>query len=176
MVARDAAERARVDGQFRAALKSFETATRLFQKRNYDKAKELFEKLAEGPVPEIAERARVHSSLCEQRLRSAERGPKTADELYTMGVAELNARNLDQAIEYLNKADKMSPSQEHIRYALAAAHAVRGNVETALEHLKASIALRSKNRAQARHDQDFAALAADSRFKRLISSDVLPES
>ena len=162
------AEMDRSDPQFKAALKSFTAAAHFFRKQNYSKAQELFEKVAESPARELAERARVHLVLCEQKLGRPAPAPKTAGEYYDLGVAELNARHLDLAIEYLNKADKSAPNREHIKYALAAAHAVQRNVDVALEHLKAAIALRPGNRFQVRFDDDFQPLASDPRFKRLI--------
>ncbi len=169
MPAQAASNKRRDETQYQAAVKNFETAARHFQKQNYTKAKELFEKLAEVPILEIAERARVHLRLCEQRLRNGNHAPKAAEDFYNLGIAELNARELSLALEHLNKADKMAPNREHTRYALAAVQALQGNADLALEHLKAAITLRPENRRQARHDEDFASLAADPRFKRLTS-------
>jgi tetratricopeptide (TPR) repeat protein len=165
------AQKRRTESQYQAAVKNFETAVRYLHKQNYDKAKEILEKVAEARVPEIAERARVHLRLCEQKLQATAPAPKDAEYSYNLGVAALNARNLELAIEHLGRADKIKPNQEHIRYALAAAHARQGNADTALEHLKASITLRPGNRSQARHDEDFASLVGDQRFKRLLSSE-----
>ena len=163
-------ERKRDAAQFQTALKNFEIATRQFQKENYQKAKEIFEKLVNGPVREIAERARVRLRLCTQKLNHPSASPKAAEDYYNLAVAALNFRKLDLAIEYLTSADRLGPSQEHIRYALAAAHALHGNTDAALEHLKASISLRSANRFHARHDSDFQSLAADSRFIQLVGA------
>jgi tetratricopeptide (TPR) repeat protein len=163
-----AAEMDRSDPQFKAALKSFSAAARCFHKQNYEKAQELFEKVAGSPARELAERARVHLVLCEHKLGRPARAPKTAGEYYDMGVAELNARHLEVAIEYLSKADKSAPNREHIKYALAAAHSIQRNADVAIVHLKAAIALRPGNRFQVRFDDDFQPLASDPRFKRLI--------
>lgn len=171
MTVQSAAEMDRSDPQFKAALKSFGAATRFFHKQNFKKAQELFEEVVGSPARELAERARVHLVLCEQKLGRPAPAPKTAGEYYDLGVAELNARNLDLAIEYLNKADKSAPNHEHIKYALAAAHAVQRNADVALEHLKAAIALRPGNRFQVRLDEDFQPLASDPRFKRLIHAE-----
>lgn len=159
----------RSDPQFKTALKSFGDAARYFRKKNYEKAQELFEKVAGSPARELAERARVHLSLCEQKLGAHGPAPKTAGDFYDLGVAKLNARAMEQAIEYLGKADKSAPDHEHIKYALAAAHAIQGNTDAALEHLRIAISLRPSNRYQARYDDDFQALASDPRFKRLVS-------
>ena len=165
-----AAEMDRNDPQFKAALKAFGDAARYFQKQNYEKAQELFEKVAASSARELAERARVHLSLCEKKLGAQGPAPKTAGDFYDLGVAKLNARAMEQAIEYLSKADKSAPNHEHIKYALAAAHAIQGNTDVALEHLRIAISLRTSNRYQARYDDDFQALASDPRFKRLIQS------
>jgi tetratricopeptide (TPR) repeat protein len=162
------AEKLRPDVRFLAAIKNFELGSRALQRQNYGKAKEIFEKLVQGEVREVAEPARVRLQLCRQKLSRSAPGPKSAEYYYTLGVVALNTRHLDEAVEHLGKAHKLRSNQEHVRYALAAAQALRGNAESALEHLKAAIALRPANRIQARHDEDFQALATDSRFRALV--------
>jgi tetratricopeptide (TPR) repeat protein len=172
--AQNAPAKRRADPRYTAAVKSFEAATRYFLKEQYSKAREIFEKVvAEAPV-EIAERARMHLRLCEQQMSEAVSAPRGSAENYNLGVAALNARQLDQAIEYLRKADRSSPNREEIRYALAAAFALQGNADAALEHLKAAIELRPGNRFQARLDEDFQTLAADLRFKELVQPEKSP--
>lgn len=153
---------------FLTAVKNFELGARAFQKQNFEKAKEIFEKLASSGVPGVAERARVHLRLCEQKLSRPAPSPKKPDDLYALGVGALNSRRLDDAIEYLNKAQKSAPKLEHVRYALAAAYSLRGDAEDALQHLKEAITLRPQNRIQAKRDEDFQALAADVRFRELV--------
>jgi tetratricopeptide (TPR) repeat protein len=163
------AQRRDIDAQHAAAVKNYEAAIRYIQKQHYDKAKEILEKLiASGPA-EIADRARVHLRLCEQKLQPAANNLKTAEDYYVAGVSELNARRLERAIEYLTKAAKAEPNREETHYALAAAHALHGNADAALEHLKTSIDLRPQNRFQARQDEDFQSLASDPRFANLVS-------
>lgn len=165
------AEKRHIEAQLFAAVKDFESAVLYFQKQKFDKAREIFQKLAKSPALEVAARARVHLRMCEQKLSSmgGVPGAKTAEDYYNLGVVEVNARAFDLAIEHLNKADKMAPNQEHIRYVLAAAHALQGNTDTALEHLSAAIELRPGNRIRARRDDDFRSLADDPRFKQLVN-------
>lgn len=163
-----AAERQQYYVRYLAAIKNFDQAARAFHRQKYGKAKEIFEKLAQGEVKEVAERARVHLRLCQQKLSRPAPAPKSSEEHYTLGVGALNARQLDEAIEHFSKAHKLEPNQEHLRYALAAAHALHGNIDVALEHLKAAIMLRPANRIQARRDEDFRALESDPRFRQLI--------
>lgn len=158
-----------VDEKHVAAVKSFEAGLDLERRQNYRKAREVFEKLvATGPA-DVADRARVHLRACTERLQTRGPEPRTAGDYHVLGVAELNVRDLDRAVEHLSKARKLQPKREEIRYALAAAHALRGDREAALEHLEAAITLRPQNRFHARHDADFQPLAADPRFLTLIS-------
>jgi len=141
---------------------------RAFQRQNYDKAAEIFEKLVGSEARDVAERAHVHLRLCRQRTGRPGPLPKSADDYYTLGVACLNAREYGLAAEHLSKADKMKPHQDHIHYALAVSHALGGNADAAFAHLEAAFALRPENRIHARRDEDFQGLAADPRFRRLI--------
>jgi tetratricopeptide (TPR) repeat protein len=162
-------KRHRIDPQYVAAIRSFEAGVRHFNRQRFEKARQIFEKLSSSSsYPEVADRARLHLRLCEQRKSRSAPSPKTAQEYYVLGVAELNARQLESAVEHLNRAERLQPNREHIRYALAAAHALQGNTEFALEHLKVAIALRPENSFQARHDEDFTALVPDHRFRTLV--------
>jgi tetratricopeptide (TPR) repeat protein len=170
-----APERPRIDVEHYAAVKNFETGVRAFQKQNYGKAAEIFRKLVDSDVREVAERAQIHLRLCRQRTGRAASLPKSADDFYTLGIACLNAREFGHAVEHLNKADRMKPDQEHVRYALAVSHSLAGNTDAAIAHLEAAFALRPENRIHARRDEDFQGLASDPRFRRLLHS-AFPEA
>ena len=161
-------QRPQANPQYLTAVKNFETGVRAFQKQNYHKAAEIFAKLIDSEAREIAERAHMHLRLCRQRTGRPAPLPKSADDYYTLGVACLNAREFELAVEHLSKADKMKPHQDHIHYALAVSHALAGNPDAAFTHLEASFALRPENRIHARRDEDCQGLAADPRFRRLI--------
>src|SRR5579863_3997179 len=142
-------ERTNGDAEHAAAIKDFEAAARSFRRQNFAKARELFEKLAVAAPPDVADRARVHLRLCQQRLGRTGPAPKTANDFHMLGISALNAGQAESAVTYLSKAHHLEPKREDIRYALAAAHALQGDAEVALEHLKAAIALRPQNRFQA---------------------------
>ncbi len=130
----------------------------------------MFEKLGTNPARDIADRALMHLRWCRQKINAKTATPKSAEDLYVTGVAALNTRNLDGAIERLSKAAKIDPSKEHIHYGLAAAFAVAGNSDAALDSLKTAIHLRPGNWGQARHDEDFQSLVDDPRFFSLAPS------
>ncbi len=141
---------------------------RHFQKQTYEKAREFFEKLASVDPPEIASRARDYLRMCEQKLSVGGTPVKGTKEYYDLGVAQLNVRNLDAALESLSKAQKAGANQEHVRYALAAVYALQGKLDAALDHLEAAIQLRPANRFLAARDEDFQSLADHPRFRQLI--------
>jgi tetratricopeptide (TPR) repeat protein len=161
-------DKQRMNEKFLAGVKNFEAGVRLFQKQSYERAKEIFERLQEDSTVEVRNRAQVYLHLCEQKLSQAAPSPRSAEDHYDLGVAQLNARQIEAALDNLTRANKLRPNQEHIRYALAAAHAQAGNGDAAIEHLTAAIELRPNNRYQASKDADFQSLASDPRFARLI--------
>jgi tetratricopeptide (TPR) repeat protein len=158
-----------VDEKHVAAVHLFEQALQQEQRQNYRKAREIFEKLAATAPADVADRSRVHLKACTDRLGATGPAPKTAGDYHVLGVAELNLRDLDRAVEHLNKAQRLEPEREEIRYALAAAYSLKGDHDAALEHLKAAIILRPQNRFQARQDPDFKPLSADDRFRALLN-------
>ncbi|MGH9328265.1 MAG: TPR end-of-group domain-containing protein [Terriglobia bacterium] len=157
------------ESQYAAAVKNFEAAVKSLQKQNYEKAREILAKLSSAGPPDIADRARVYLRLCEHKLQRDSKGLKTGEEFYVAGVAELNARKAERAIEYLTRACKLLPGHEEVEYTLAAAYALQGSIAAALEHLKTAIDLRPQNRFQARQDEDFQSLSSDPRFLALLN-------
>ena len=162
--------RPQADVPYQTAIRNFETGVRAFQKQDYVKAAEVFEKLVDIDARDVAERAQIHLRLCRQRTGRPAAAPKSADEYYALGVACLNSRDLEHAIEHLSKADKLKPRQDHIHYALAVSHALGGNPDEAFAHLEAAFSLRPENRFHARRDEDFQGLNNDPRFRRLVHS------
>jgi tetratricopeptide (TPR) repeat protein len=173
---RNSHEKMHSDAAYQAEVKNFENGVRHLQKQNFEKAKESFEKVLEGPASEITDRARVYLRVCVQRLERQGATPRTAQDFYVLAVAQLNARQLEGAFENLQKANQLEPGRGHIRYAMAAVHALQGDTDAALDHLKAAIEVEPRNRIQARRDDDFHSLAEDSRFKRLISAESFASS
>ena len=156
------------ENSYQTAIRNFELGLRAFHKQDYAKAAEVFEKLVDIDAREVAERAQIHLRLCRQRTGRVGPGPKSADEYYALGVACLNCRDLARAVENLAKADKLKPHQDHVQYALAVSHALRGNADEAFAYLEAAFALRPENRIHARRDEDFHGIATDPRFRRLV--------
>jgi tetratricopeptide (TPR) repeat protein len=132
---------------------------KLFHARDLRQARELFLQAAEGPERDVAHRARLHAAMCDRRLQQAAPNLRSAEDYYTYGVAQLNARNVAEARAHLEQALRLAPAADHVYYALALAQALGGDLAGAHENMKRAIELEPRNRIMARQDADFAPLA-----------------
>ncbi|HTR46509.1 MAG TPA: tetratricopeptide repeat protein [Verrucomicrobiae bacterium] len=150
-------------------LKHYEEALGCFNQQKFQRAQQALERVLEGPSKELADRARVHLRICEQRIsRLPAAAPKTAEDHYTQGVALMNLGRWDEAREHLDRARKAAPKADHIVYAMAALDCLTGEADSAMQNLKVAIQLRPENRYHARNDEDFAFLQEDPRFTELL--------
>ena len=149
-------------------LGSFEAAMKLFHARELRQARELFLQAAEGPERDVAHRAQLHAAMCNRRLEQATPDLRSAEDYYTYGVAQLNARNVAEARAHLEHALQLAPGADHIYYALALAQALGGDLAGAHENMKRAIELEPRNRIMARQDADFAPLANEPPFDVLL--------
>jgi tetratricopeptide (TPR) repeat protein len=158
-----------VDPRVQAQLKVYDEALSLFHQQKFAKAKQELEKVLEGPSKELADRARMHLKIAEQRMKpSTEQNHRTADEHYQRGVAMMNIGRWDDARESLDRARKAAPKADYIHYALAALDCLTGEADSAMKNLKVAIELRPENRYHARNDEDFAFLQEDPRFTEML--------
>lgn len=149
-------------------LGSFEAAMKLFHARDLKRAREVFLQAAEGPERDVANRARLHMAMCDRRLEQAAPKLRSAEDYYTYGVAQINARNVADARAHLEQALRLAPAADHIYYALALAQALGGDLAGAHESMKRAIELEPRNRIMARQDADFAPLANQPPFDVLL--------
>jgi tetratricopeptide (TPR) repeat protein len=158
--------------QFASAVHAYEAAIKLMHAEHFEKAIKCFGTLiADHPdEPEIQERAKVLVHACEKKIQEKARKVfRSPEDHYNAGVADMNNRQLDSAIQHLQQALKLAPKAEHILYALAAASALHGDRDQALNYLKQSIHHRAENRFMAVRDADFESLQEDADFKQLVT-------
>ena len=154
---------------YQQQLKAYEEGLRYFHEQKFHRAKQILERVLEGPGKELAERAQVHLRACEVRI-SRPPAPvlKTAEDHYTHGIAMMNLGRWDDAREHLERAQKAAPKADHIIYAMAALDCLTGEAESAMKNLQLAIQLRPENRYRARNDEDFSFLQEDPRFTELL--------
>lgn len=160
------------DPRYTAALKSYEDGLRAMQEHKFDKAKPHFQKVVAGPSKELADRANVHLSACNQHLDRAPASQfKTTEEHFDYAVSLMNLGDYVTAREHLEKLQKQSPKADYVIYGLAALDCLTGHVEDSLKHLDAALRLNPQLRFQARNDSDFQNLSEDPRFTELLYPD-----
>jgi tetratricopeptide (TPR) repeat protein len=154
------------------ALRAFEQAVKVFNRRHFEDAKAMFESVQlkyPGDL-EIVARAQMYIQVCKQKVEQETKSaaPRNAEELYDHGVFALNIGDFTQARSFFEKALRLHPDAPHLLYSLAATHAQTGAHEEALNYLKRSIQIQPRFRAQAYNDADFSGLRDNRQFLELI--------
>src|SRR5499425_830030 len=154
------------------ALRAFEQAVKVFNRRHFEDAKAMFEtvQLKYPGDLEIVARAQMYIQVCKQKLEQETKSaaPRNADELYDHGVFALNIGDFTQARVFFEKALRLHPDAPHLLYSLAATHAQTGSHEEALTYLKRSIQIQPRFRSQAYNDADFSGLRDNRQFLELV--------
>src|SRR5215470_4955809 len=90
------------------ALRAFEQAVKVFNRRQFEDAKGMFEtvQLKYPGDLEIVARAQMYIQVCKQKLEQETKSaaPRNADELYDHGVFALNIGDFTQARTFFEKA------------------------------------------------------------------------
>jgi tetratricopeptide (TPR) repeat protein len=163
---------AKPDPLFTQAVQNYEAGLKAMQSHKFDRAKACLEKVLTGPSKELADRARINLSICDQYVARSSTAFKTVEEHYDYAVALMNNADYDTARDHLEKILKQSPKTDYAVYGLAVLNCLTGRVEEALAHLQNAIKLNVANRFQARNDSDFGKMADDPRFTELLYPDV----
>lgn len=152
------------------AMKAFEQAMKVFNKRQFEEAKAMFENVASRYPAEVefAARAQTYIQICNQKLEHRAAAPRNADDLYDRGVFALNIGDFTQAKTFFEKALRLKPNEPHLLYSLAATHAQTGAMDQALDYLKKSILIQPRLRGQALNDSDFSGLRENKQFLELL--------
>jgi Flp pilus assembly protein TadD len=106
--------------------------------------------------------------VCERKLAPQKR-PKSTEEMVTYGVMLHNDGDSREAIKMLGKALEADPSNAHIEYCLAAAHAKIGDGAATAKHLRQAIQADPLSRMHARADDDFAPVRHTAEVVALLS-------
>lgn len=151
-------------------LRAYEQALKVFNRRHFAEAKELFEAIQHRypQEVEIIARTQTYIQICVQKLARPNVSPRDADELYDRGVVALNIGDFTQARTLFEKALRLRPDEPHLLYSLAATHAQTGAHDQALDYLNRLIQIQPRYRAQAMNDADFSELHADKRFLEIL--------
>jgi tetratricopeptide (TPR) repeat protein len=152
------------------AVDLFEKALKALNRKDFERARDLFDQLTESfpDEREVIERARAYKAICDRSLGRRSARPKTFEDLLKYGIYHHNRGEYQEALKFLNQAAEIHPRNEHVLYCVAAAAARSGDTSIALKSLKSAINASAANRAQARTDSDFDDLRAHPDFVALV--------
>lgn len=159
------------DPAFAQAVQNYEAGLRAMQERKFDKAKGHLQKVISGTAKDLADRASVHLSACNQQLERTTNQYKSPEEHYDYAISLLNLGDYVSAREHLENLAKQVPKADYVAYGLAALNCLTGHVEEALKNLDQAIKQNPALRFQARNDSDFQNLVEDPRFTELLYPD-----
>ena len=139
------------------AVTLYEKGLKALQRKHYEGAATAFRGVLERfpEERELHERARLYLNVCERETSPQAKTPRSVDERILAATVALNRRDVDEALSLLGGGSSSHRTHDHVQYMLALAHALRDDVETAVEHLVRAIALNPNNRLQAKQEPDF---------------------
>lgn len=144
----------------------------LLHQGKYEKAHAAFEKLLPEAPMELKERVKMYIVTCQRQIEKPALEFLTPEEHYDFAVSQLNTGDYDDAREQFNTILAGHPGADYAFYGLAVLDAITGRVQECLNNLSQAIVLNSKNRLQARVDNDFQNMVDDPRFTELLYPEV----
>ena len=156
------------DPTHQKSLTEYQNALKLMQEGKFEKARELFQSLAESAAPELQERSRVYLVVCARNAKKEARSFGTPEEHYDYAISLLNTGFYDEAREQFETILTGHPTADYALYGLAVLESMTGQTEGCLDHLGQAIQINARNRIQARTDSDFQDMADDPRFTELL--------
>jgi tetratricopeptide (TPR) repeat protein len=151
-----------------AAHQHYMAAVQLVQQGKYEKALAALEKQLPEAPRELAERIRMYIATCHRQMDHARITFQSSEERYNYAVLQLNNGLYEDAREHFQGVVEAEPKADYAWYGLALLECITNHPEECLEALEKSIRLNSRNRLQARTDNDFQAMTDDPRFTELL--------
>jgi tetratricopeptide (TPR) repeat protein len=158
------------------AVTAYERGIAALHNHDYKTASTTFKALLDQFPTEgfLTDRARVYLELAARELGRRPSGGGSVEERLTAATLALNNNNDAEAARLAADVLKEDRSQDLAAYLLAVVAARRGDVETALTHLRNAINLNPECRLQARQDEEFDPLMDSDDFHALIEAPTSP--
>ncbi len=158
------------------AVTAFEEGMAALHRHDYTTASTTFKALLDQFPTEgfLTDRARVYLELTARELGRRPAGSGNVEERLTAATLALNNNDDTEAARLAADVLKEDRSQDLAAYLLAVVAARRGEVETALTHLRNAISINPECRLQARQDEEFDPLMDSDDFHALIEAPTSP--
>ncbi len=151
---------------YQKALSDYTQAIKALNKRDYERARELFKAFLEKHASEreLADRVRIYLKVCQKQKKVEKIQLKTFNDYYQYSVQKINKGDYEEALKLLGKAREMKPREGKILYLTADAYCLMGETEKCLEHLKKATQMDDFFRTLAQNERDFEPIWEDKKF------------
>jgi tetratricopeptide (TPR) repeat protein len=159
-----------VSAAYEEAVGEYASAMNSMRQGDYARALELLGKVRAfaKQEPELADRASTYTRICERKLAPAADDPDAAEDRYRQAVFLMNARDVDGALQLLNRALADEPVSVDLLYVRACCWALKGSAEKAVGDLRQAMVVDPKIRFQAINDPDFERIREEPAFIDII--------
>jgi len=152
---------------YEKALNEYMQAVKNFRKKDYPKACEQLKNFINkySDERELCSRADIYLKICEGHLDERTEILKDFEDYFLHAVYQLNAGELEDALDLAKKAEKKDPKQGKLHYLTASILLKMDKTEEALESLKKAVQIDKFFKIMARNETDFEKLWQDKKFK-----------
>jgi len=161
--------------ELQAIAEEYEKALQTFHKKSYAKAGEAFKKIIETykdsefySVLEIQTRAKVFQSIALAQTHPVTIKLENAQDYVWEGVYQLNAGNIDKALELFLHAEKNNYRDAYLYYVMAATYLRKEDTANALRYVEKCLKKDEHYKVIAYNEPDFEPLLQNQDFLKLV--------
>jgi len=153
----------------------YEKALQLFHKKSYHKADAVFTQIIETykdseffSVLEIQTRVKVHHAIAQSQLHPTAIKLETMQDYVWEGVFQLNAGNVDKALEMFNRAEKENHKDAYLYFLMAAAYLKKEDADNSMRYVEKCIKKDAAYKVIVYNEPDFEPLLQNQDFLDLV--------
>ena len=161
--------------EMQAITEEYEKALQSFHKKNYSKAGEAFKKIVDTykdsefySVLEIQTRAKVYQSMAKSQTHPLTVKLESPQDHVWEGVYQLNAGNVDNAMEFFLHAEKNNYRDAYLYFLMAAAYLRKEDTANALRYVEKCLKKDEHYKVIVYNEPDFEPLLQDQDFLKLV--------
>ena len=158
------------------AIATYERGLAAIQKKQYRVAADTLRSVVAlfPEEKELHERVQLYLRVCDRHLTPADTTARTLDEQIYAATLAINEGSYDKAVELTTAALASNPELGNAEYILSVALTQKGDLPSALSHLKKAIDLNPENRELARRDVDLEPLRRLEEVRNLLAAQNSP--
>ncbi|HDP93788.1 MAG TPA: hypothetical protein ENN40_00280 [Candidatus Aminicenantes bacterium] len=162
--------------ELKAITQRFSEAVAAFTRKDFAAARQQFMDIIESfrnsehySVLEISGRSNVYLRMVDAQLNPQKIELKTAEDVLNEGVYQLNAGQIDRALELLTGLARNAEKKPYVDFLMAIAYKRKGDLVSTFEHLKSCIEKDEHYKVIAFNEPDFESLLEKREFIDLVS-------